>query len=160
MGTQAKNKLACKQDLQDALAAGQPHSQVLSPTHGETLVGSGHVSPRIWEITNKWFGGGEDKCEICLCRAYMENCVPDLALKVMTLKTKPRMPKIIHKILWKQKCNKLQNIWLLIYRRCCPLQILVHTEEIADSVTACAVKNNLYSSIHADRNVLDLNCHF
>ena len=50
MGTQAKNKLACKQDLQDALAAGQPHSQVLSPTHGETLVGSGHISPRIWEI--------------------------------------------------------------------------------------------------------------
>ena len=89
MGTQAKNKLACKQDLQDALAAGQPHSQVLSPTHGETLVGSGHISPRIWEI----------KCEICLCRAYMENCVPDLVLKVMTIKTKPRMPKIMHKIL-------------------------------------------------------------
>ena len=73
--------------------------------------------------------------------------------------TKPRMPKIMHKILWKQKCNELQNIWLLIYRRCCPLQILAHTEEIADSVTACAVKNNLCSSIHADRNVLDLNCH-
>ena len=40
----------------------------LSPTHRETLVGSGHVSPRIWEseITNKRFRGGVDKCEICL----------------------------------------------------------------------------------------------
>ena len=40
-----------------------------SPTRRETLVGPGHVSPRIWEITNKRFGGGADKCEICLCRA-------------------------------------------------------------------------------------------
>ena len=31
----------------------QLRSQVLSPTRGETLVMSGHVSPRIWEITNK-----------------------------------------------------------------------------------------------------------
>ena len=44
----------------------QPRSQVLSPTRRETLVGSGHVSPRIWEITNKRLGGGADKCEICL----------------------------------------------------------------------------------------------
>ena len=41
----------------------QPRSQVLSPTRRETLVGSGHVSPRIWEITNKRLGGGADKCE-------------------------------------------------------------------------------------------------
>ena len=32
----------------------------------ETLVGSGHVSPKIWEITNKRFGGGADMWEICL----------------------------------------------------------------------------------------------
>ena len=44
----------------------QPRSQVLSPTRRETLAGSGHVSPRIWEITNKRLGGGADKCEICL----------------------------------------------------------------------------------------------
>ena len=25
--------------------------------------------PRIWEITNKLFGGGAGKCEICLYRA-------------------------------------------------------------------------------------------
>ena len=36
----------------------EPHSQVLSPTHQETQVRSGFVSPRIWEITNKRFGGG------------------------------------------------------------------------------------------------------
>ena len=30
------------------------------------MVGSGHVSPRIWEITNRRFGEGADKCEICL----------------------------------------------------------------------------------------------
>ena len=47
----------------------QPRSQVLSPTRRETLVGSGHVSARIWEITNKRFGGGADKGEICLYKA-------------------------------------------------------------------------------------------
>ena len=50
-------------------ALNQPRSQVLSPTRRETLVGFGHVSPRIWEITNKRFGGGADKCEICLYKA-------------------------------------------------------------------------------------------
>jgi len=44
--------------------------RVLSyPPHGarerETLVNAGHVSPRIWEITNKRFGEGAGKCEIC-----------------------------------------------------------------------------------------------
>ena len=47
----------------------QPRSQVLSPPRRETLVGSGHVSPRIWEITNKRLAGGADKCEICLYKA-------------------------------------------------------------------------------------------
>ena len=35
----------------------------------ETLENAGHVSPRIWEITNKRFGGGAGKFEICLYRA-------------------------------------------------------------------------------------------
>ena len=39
-----------------------------SPARRETL-GSGHVSPRIWEITNKRLGRGADKCEICLYKA-------------------------------------------------------------------------------------------
>ena len=30
---------------------------------------AGHVSPRIWEITSKRFGGGAGKCGICLYRA-------------------------------------------------------------------------------------------
>ena len=47
----------------------QPRSQVLSSTRRETLVGFGHVSPRIWEITNKRLGGGAGKCEICLYKA-------------------------------------------------------------------------------------------
>ena len=47
----------------------QPRSQVLSHTRREILVGFGHVSPRIWEITNKRLGGGTDKCEICLYKA-------------------------------------------------------------------------------------------
>jgi len=44
----------------------------LSPTRPHrtrergTLVGPGHVSPRICEITNEWFWGGKDKCEIRL----------------------------------------------------------------------------------------------
>ena len=46
----------------------------------ETLENDGHVSPRIWEITRKRFGGGAGKCEICLYRASVQpwNCVPDL----------------------------------------------------------------------------------
>ena len=67
----------------ESLPHRQPRSQDLSPTRRETLVGSGHVSPKIWEITNKRFGGGADKCEICLC-----NSVPDLVLKVMTSQDK------------------------------------------------------------------------
>ena len=34
-------------------------------------------------VANKRFGGGADKCEICLC-----NSVPDLVLKVMTSQDK------------------------------------------------------------------------
>ena len=41
----------CKHLFIDKLM--QLRSQVLSPTSGETLVGSGHVSPRIWEISDK-----------------------------------------------------------------------------------------------------------
>ena len=53
----------------------QPRSQVLSPTRRETLVGFGHVSPRIWEITNKQLEGGADKCEICLYKAWTSRSV-------------------------------------------------------------------------------------
>ena len=49
-------------------------SRVLSyPPYGarerKTLENASHVSPRIWEITNKRFGRGAGKCEICLYRA-------------------------------------------------------------------------------------------
>ena len=43
------------------------------PPHGarekETLLNAGHMSPRIWEITNTRFGGGAGKCEICPYRS-------------------------------------------------------------------------------------------
>ena len=41
----------------------------VSPLHfpgserGETLVGAGHVSPRIWDITNKWLERGVVECQ-------------------------------------------------------------------------------------------------
>ena len=41
----------------------------VSPLHtpgserGETLVGAGHVSPKIWEITNKCLEGGAVECQ-------------------------------------------------------------------------------------------------
>ena len=35
----------------------------------ETLENAGYVSPRIWEIKNKRFGGRAGKCEICLYRS-------------------------------------------------------------------------------------------
>ena len=53
----------------------QPRSQgsllpaLRSEREIETLENAGHVSPRIWEITKKRFGGGAGKCEICLYRA-------------------------------------------------------------------------------------------
>ena len=64
----------CEEDILSAFSEFgvmkfQPRSQVLSPTRRETLVGSGHVSPRIWEVTNKRLGGGGDKCEICHYKA-------------------------------------------------------------------------------------------
>ena len=55
-----------------ARGSGQKSSRMLITffrPERETLVGFGHVSPRIWEITNKQFGGGADKCEICLYKA-------------------------------------------------------------------------------------------
>ena len=48
----------------------QRRSQILSPTRRETMVVFCHMSPRIWGITNKQCGGGADKCEICLHKAY------------------------------------------------------------------------------------------
>ena len=49
------------------------------------------------------------------------------------VKTKPRKPKIMHKILWQWKRNELQHICMLIYWGCFPLQILALAEETADS---------------------------
>ena len=40
----------------------------------ETLENAGHVSPRIWEIMSKRFGGGAGKCEICFYRAWTGQC--------------------------------------------------------------------------------------
>ena len=47
---------------------------------GWVKVGSGHVSPRIWEITNKRFGGGANKCEICLYKTYTLRSVETMYL--------------------------------------------------------------------------------
>ena len=52
---------------------GQPEG--LLKGRRENLVGSGHVSPRIWEIINKRLGGGVDKCEIYLYKAYTSRSV-------------------------------------------------------------------------------------
>ena len=57
-------------------------SQAPSPTRRETLVGSGHVSPRIWEITNKQLGGGADKCEICVALQSVDRSVESAAMKL------------------------------------------------------------------------------
>ena len=55
--------------LETNKSVGQPTRVSTNLVPRETLVGSGHVSPRIWDITNKQFGGGADKCEICLYKA-------------------------------------------------------------------------------------------
>jgi hypothetical protein len=45
----------------------QPRTQTLSTTRlagGKTLVQTGHVSPRFWEITIGTYGGREGKCGV------------------------------------------------------------------------------------------------
>ena len=49
----------------------QPRSQGLSlpapkSERRETLVWSGHVRPKIWDVANKRLVGGADECEFCL----------------------------------------------------------------------------------------------
>ena len=76
----------------------------------ETLENAGHVSPRIWEITNKRFGGGAgNKCEICIYRAYTGQCSHQTVYLTWSWTR-----KIMHKVLWQRKRNFLQNIWMLI----------------------------------------------
>ena len=86
-----------------------------SPTrpHGarerETLGNAGHVSPRIWEITKKRFGGGAGKCEICLYRAYTGQRSHQTVYLTWSWTR-----KIMHKVLRQRKRNFLQNISMLI----------------------------------------------
>ena len=103
----------------------------------ETLENAGHVSPRIWEITNKRFGGVAGKCEICLYRAYTVSW-----LHWPVYWTWSWTPKIMHKILWQQKCNFLQNIWMLI--GCLSAMLSFGTcNGNRGGLSVCAVKNNL-----------------
>ena len=64
---------AIKTPTKRILTNAQPRSQgsllLALRSERETLEKAGHVSPRIWEITNKRFGGRAGKCEICLYRA-------------------------------------------------------------------------------------------
>ena len=53
-----------------AQAAGLPTSFPGSlsprPQERETLLWSGHVRPKIWDVANKRLVGGADECEFCL----------------------------------------------------------------------------------------------
>ena len=57
------------------------------------LVGSGHVSPRIWEITNKRFGGGADMCEICLALQGVYQSDPYVGIQT-TQKGRPSVQQV------------------------------------------------------------------
>ena len=61
--------------------------------------------------------------------------------------SKPWTPKIMHKIIWQWKRNKLQNIWMLIYWVCFPLHGTCRGNRV---FTTCAVKNDLGSGIHTE----------
>ena len=60
-----------------------------SPLHvpgserGETLVGSGQVSPRIWEITNKWLERGAVECQFAYtkCTGDGKTCPSQVNLR-------------------------------------------------------------------------------
>ena len=84
----------------------QPRSQgsllLALRSERETLENAGHVSPRIWEITNKRFGGRAGKCETGQC-SHQTVCL-----------TWSWTRKLMHKVLWQRKRNFLQNIWMLI----------------------------------------------
>ena len=103
----------------------------------ETLENTGHVSPRIREITNKRFGRGAGKCQICLYRAQTGQCSHQTVYV-----TRSRTRKIMHKVLWQPKRNFLQNIWMLI--GCLSAMLSFGTcDGHLGGFTVCAVKNNL-----------------
>ena len=64
--------------------------------------------PETGRFTNKQFGGGAGKCEICLYRVSTGQCSHETVYLTWSW-----TPQIIHKILWQRKRNSLQNIWML-----------------------------------------------
>ena len=51
-------------------AKGQPHSQAIPSPERKTLVGSGHVAPRVWVVTNKIIGADVPKIDSCFYLAW------------------------------------------------------------------------------------------
>jgi hypothetical protein len=52
--------------LQEYNTSSFPGSFPFPSREKKTLVGAGHVAPRIWEVTNIYFGGGETKALMCV----------------------------------------------------------------------------------------------
>ena len=64
--------------------------------------------PETGRFTNKRFGGGAGKCEICLYRVSTGQCSHETVYLTWSW-----TPQLMHKILWQRKRNSLQNIWML-----------------------------------------------
>ena len=94
----------------------QPRSQVLSPTRRETLVGSAHLSPRIWKIYKQTILG-EGRISVRFVstkrrrRGQWKLCIWSC------LKDKTKRQNLGRRILWQRKHNFLLTIWMFV--GCC-----------------------------------------
>ena len=85
----------------------------VSPLHalgserGKTLVGAGHVSPKIWEITNKWLEGGAVECQFAhtKCTGDGKTCPSENQL------AESRVSCQVVQIPLK-RCIKRANLWM------------------------------------------------
>ena len=108
------------------------------------MVGSGHVSPRIWEITNKRLGGGADKCENCLYKAQTSKSVATVYL------TLSKRACFFSSRTSQDKTSNAESFDSESVTFCRISGCLSDVaKEIADSTT-CAVKNILGGCIHTE----------
>ena len=75
----------------------------VSPLHapgserGETLVGAGHVSPKIWEIINKWLEGGAVECQFAHTKCTWDGKTCRIARVSKVMSSGPETPKKVYK---------------------------------------------------------------
>ena len=75
----------------------------VSPLHapgserGETLVGAGHVSPKVWEIKGKWLEGGAVECQFAHTKCTWDGKACRIARVSKVMSSGPETPKKVYK---------------------------------------------------------------